>query len=224
MVVFALHVADAFNLSYYYSPMKYTGPKAKKVRRQGVNIYGSDKYDKILQKKPYGPGKSPKSRPGRKSEYANQLTEKQKARDMYGLSERQFRRLYDTASASGGETGLRLRQLLETRLDNTIFKAGFAMTRLQSRQFVGHGLFLVNGVRVTSPSYQVSEGDKIEIRAKTKSSPVFQAISDAHDKYTPPAWMKVDAAAKKIEVLSVPVEADLEQAVDARQIIELYSR
>ncbi|MDD4319120.1 MAG: 30S ribosomal protein S4 [Candidatus Peribacteraceae bacterium] len=205
--------------------MKYTGPKAKRCRRHGVNLYGSDKYDKILQRKPYGPGKDPRdSQRGKPSEYSVQLKEKQKARDMYGLSEKQFHRYYAMATKVSGQTGDHLKQLLERRLDNLIYRAGFAQTRFQSRQFVGHGHFLVNGRRVTVPSYLVKPGDVITARARSKASPVFGPIIDAHQKYLPPNWMKADAAALKVEVTALPGPEHAEQAVDVRQIIEFYSR
>ncbi|MCF7844255.1 MAG: 30S ribosomal protein S4 [Kiritimatiellales bacterium] len=204
--------------------MKYTGPKAKRCRRQGTNIYGSDKYDKILQKKPQGPGKGPRVRQGRKSEYAQQLGEKQKVRDMYGLSERQFVNLYKEASSATEQTGDAFKQALERRLDNAIYRAGFALTRLQSRQFTSHGHFMVNGRRVTVPSYRLRGGDVIEARSSSKGSPVFGPIIEAHEKYMPPAWMKVDSAAMKIEIISLPDPESAEQAVDMRQVIEFYSR
>ncbi|MCA9370412.1 MAG: 30S ribosomal protein S4 [Candidatus Peregrinibacteria bacterium] len=204
--------------------MKFTGPKAKRCRRQGTNIYGSDKYDKILQRKPYAPGKGPRSRGKRPSEYGRQLLEKQKARDMFGLSERQFVRLYKAAAASKAQTGDMILQLLERRLDNTIYRSGFAFTRLQARQFASHGLFTVNGVRVTSPSFLLQEGDVVEIRGKSKNSNVFNPIIEAHDKYMPPSWLKVDANSLKTEVVSLPSADDFEQAIDVRQVIEYYSR
>jgi len=200
--------------------MKYTGPKARRVRRQGVNLYGSDKYDKILQRKPYGPGKGPKTRSGRDSEYAKQLKEKQKARDMYGLSERQFHRLYAEALKAKGRTGDRMKQ----RLDNAIFRAGFAMTRMQSRQFAGHGLFYVDGKRVTSPSYRLSPGQVITIRPQAKTSTVFAAIREKNAKYKAPNWLNADPAELKIEVTGLPEPTDAEQAVDMRLIVEFYSR
>ena len=204
--------------------MKFTGPKAKRCRRQGTNIYGSDKYDKVLQRKPYGPGKGPRDRGKRPSEYGKQLLEKQKARDMFGLSERQFHRLYKAAAASKEQTGEQLLSLLERRLDNTLYRAGLAFTRLQARQFAAHGIFMVNGVRVTSPSYRMKEGDVIEVRSKTKSSPVFSPITEAHEKYMPPSWLKVDAGNLKVEVVGTPQADDFEQAIDVRQVIEYYSR
>src|SRR5688572_1715442 len=117
-----------FPFSSLFVSMKYTGPKARRSRRHGMNLYGSDKYDKILQRKPYGPGKGPKVRAGRDSEYAKQLKEKQKARDIYGLSEKQFRRLYKEALKAKGRTGDMIKQLLEQRLDNVIYRAGLSMT------------------------------------------------------------------------------------------------
>ncbi|MBU0458316.1 30S ribosomal protein S4 [Patescibacteria group bacterium] len=204
--------------------MKFTGPKAKRCRRQGTNIYGSDKYDKILQRKPQPPGKGPRTRLGRKSAYSQQLAEKQKVRDIYGLSEKQFHNLYKEAAASMDQTGEVFKQMLERRLDNTVYRAGFALTRLQARQFVGHGHFAINGRRVTIPSYRLRAGDVIELRESSKSSPVFGPVIEAHEKYMPPAWMKVDSHAIKIEIISIPDADSAEQAIDIRQVIEFYSR
>lgn len=204
--------------------MKYTGPKARRCRRHGTNIYGADKYDKILQKKPYGPGKDPKTRGKRLSEYGKQLVEKQKARDMFGISESQFRKIYELASASTGQTGELFLQLLERRLDNAIYRAGFAKTRLQSRQLAGHGLFTVNGKRVTTASFQLKAGDKVTVRPRSKTSPMFAPILEAHEKYMPPSWIRVDSSAIAFEVIGDPKPEDVEQAVDVRQVIEYYSR
>lgn len=204
--------------------MKYTGPKARRVRRHGVNIFGADKYDKILQRKPYGPGKGPKTRSGRDSEYAKQLKEKQKARDMYVLSERQFRSLYTEALKAKGRTGDMMKQLLEQRLDNVIYRAGFALTRMQSRQFAGHGLFQVDGQRVTSPSYRIQPGQVITARSKSKDLPIFIGIRERNAKFQPPKWLTVDPAQMKIEVAALPDAADAEQAIDMRLVVEYYSR
>jgi small subunit ribosomal protein S4 len=204
--------------------MKYNGPKARKVRRLGINIYGSDKYDKILARKPFGPGKNAKTRQGRDSEYAKQLKEKQKARDMYGLSEKQFARLYREALRQKGQTGDAFKQLLEQRLDNAIYRSGFAKTRMQARQFAGHGLFLVDGVRVTSPSFRLKPGHVLSVRPKAKTSPVFVGILESNAKYLAPKWLKVEAAQLKAEVIAMPEAGDAEQAVDMRQIVEFYSR
>lgn len=204
--------------------MRYTGPKAKKVRRQGTNIYGSDKYDRVLTRKPYGPGKGPKSQTSKLSEYGKQLLEKQKARDMYGLSEHQFQRLYREATQVTGQTGEAFKQLLERRLDNAVFRAGFAMTRIQARQFVGHGLFTVDGVRVTVPSFRVKPGQVIAVRAQSKSSPVFAQVLGAHEKYSAPSWLTVDSGSMKITVKDLPGAEHGEQGIDVRKIVEFYSR
>jgi len=204
--------------------MKYTGPKAKKCRRHGMNLFGTDKYDKILQRKPYGPGKGPRAQQPKRSEFALQLLEKQKARDMYGLSESQFHRLYLAASNVSGQTGAAFTQLLERRLDNAVYRAGFAMTRMQARQFTSHGLFLVNDVRVTVPSFQVKPGDVISVRRQSKASPAFAAILAAHEKYLPPAWIVSDAVGMKMTVQSLPEPQHAEQALDIRKIVEFYSR
>lgn len=204
--------------------MKFTGPKAKRCRRQGTNLYGSDKYDKILQRKPQPPGKAPRGRLGKKSQYALQLQEKQKMRDIYGLSERQFRRVYSSAAASKSTTGDAMKQLLERRLDNVLYRAGFAMTRLQARQFASHGLFTVDGVRVTSPSFQVKEGQVVAVRPKSKTSSVFGPIVSAHEKYMPPNWLKVNSNSLQVEIVSLPEADHAEQAVDVQQVVEYYSR
>jgi small subunit ribosomal protein S4 len=189
-----------------------------------MNLFGSDKYDRILQRKPYGPGKSPKTRTGRDSEYAKQLKEKQKARNIYGLSEKQFTRLYAEAIKTKGQTGDMIKRLLEQRLDNVIYRAGFAKTRLQSRQFAGHGLFLVDGRRVTTPSYRMEPGQVITVRAKSKDSPMFAVIREHHKKFKAPNWLQSDLAALKAEVTGLPLPADAEQAVDMRMVVEFYSR
>jgi small subunit ribosomal protein S4 len=204
--------------------MKYTGPKAKRCRRQGVNLYGADKYDKILQRKPNLPGKSPRDRVGRKSEFAQQMSEKQKMRDMYGLSERQFRLVYERASKTKGQTGEVMQQLLERRLDNVLYRAGFARTRMQARQFASHGLFSVNDVRVTTPSYLVREGMKITVRSQSKASTIFAEILAAHEKYMPPNWLKVNGGQMQVEVVGLPQAEHAEQVADVRQVIEFYSR
>jgi small subunit ribosomal protein S4 len=204
--------------------MRYTGPKAKRCRRQEMNLYGSDKYDKILQRKPHGPGKDPKARAGRKSEYARQLMEKQRVRDMYGLSERQFRRLYAEASKAKMDTGDRMKQLLEQRLDNVLYRAGFAMTRLQARQMAGHGHFLVDGVRVTTPSFRVRPGMAIVACPRNKQSTGLLEVIARHEKYMPPKWITVDQNAASLAVVAVPAPEDAERAADMRQVVEFYSR
>lgn len=204
--------------------MKYTGPKAKRCRKHGVNIYGSDKYDRILQRKPYPPGKGPRDRRGKQSEYALQLLEKQKVRDTFGVSERQFRRYYKTAQTSKGATGTTILSLLETRLDNVLYRAGLALTRPQARQMVSHGLFCVNGRRVTTPSRHVKPGDAITVRERSAHSPLFSSVVAATEKYMPPSWLKVNPGTLHIEMQSIPAEEAFEQDLDIQKVVELYSR
>jgi small subunit ribosomal protein S4 len=204
--------------------MKYTGPKAKRCRRQGANIYGSDKYDRILQKKPYGPGKGPRSRSGKKSEYAQQLLEKQKVRDTFNVSEKQFHAYYRVAQRQKEATGQTMLRSLEMRLDNVLFRAGLALTRLQARQMASHGMFLVNGRRCTIPSRALKPGEALSIRPKSAHSPLFASILAATEKYVPPAWLRVDPTKLTVEVLSLPGEKDVEQGLDIQKVVELYSR
>ncbi len=204
--------------------MKFTGPKAKRVRRQGSNLYGSDKYDRILQKKPYGPGKGPKTRQTKKSEYAGQLIEKQKVRDTFIVSEKQFRNYYKRALKTKGATGETILMLLEQRFDNALFRAGFALTRLQARQIAGHGMFLVNGRRCNVPSRMMQAGDVVEIRPRSASSPLFASILPATEKFVPPSWLKADASKLRIEIVSIPEPAHFEQGLDIQKVVELYSR
>jgi len=153
-----------------------------------------------------------------------QLIEKQKMRDLYGLSERQFRRVYEHASKATGQTGEVMQQLLERRLDNVLYRAGFALTRMQARQFASHGVFLVDNRRVTCPSYLVREGQKIVVRPKSKQSTAFVDILAAHEKYMPPKWLRVDSSAMQVEMVSLPEPDQTEQVVDIRQVLEFYSR
>lgn len=204
--------------------MRYTGPKARRCRRQGINLYGSPKYEKILQHKPYPPGKTPKSRLGRQSEYARQLRMKQRLRDLYGISEAQCRRLFREASAMKGQTGVTMLQCLERRLDNVLYRAGFARTRMQARQMASHGLFTVNGRRVTLPSFRVVPGEAIALRARSKGSQLFADSPAVQQKFTPPVWLKSDPASGSVEITGVPLASDAEQVVDIRQVVEFYSR
>ena len=204
--------------------MKFTGPKAKRCRKLGVNIYGADKYDRIMQKKAYGPGKSPRSRGTKPTEYSTQLSEKQKVRDTFVLSERQFKRYYQEALSTKGATGETILRFLEMRLDNALYRAGFALTRLQARQMAGHGLFLVNGRRSNVPSLRLKIGDVIEARPRVISSPLFAANLAATEKFMPPAWIKVDASKLRIDVTSLPMTEHFEQGLDIQKVVELYSR
>lgn len=204
--------------------MKYTGPKARLCRREGIDLFGSPKYNKVMSRRSGIPGMHGGKRMGKVTEYGKQLREKQKAKRIFGLSEKQFRRTFDKATRATGITGDVLLQLLERRLDNVLFRAGFALTRMQARQFAGHGLFLLNGRRIDVPSVQVKIGDKIEVRAKSKGSAVFKKNFEELEKYDAPSWLKVDRKKMTIEVVALPDSLHFEQAVAPQMIVEFYSR
>ena len=205
--------------------MKYNGPKARRVRRQGFNVYGSDKYDKILQKKPYPPGMQAAAKGGKLSEYGKQLLEKQKACIMYGINDRQLRAIYKEASRTIGQTDAMMQALLERRLDNAVYRSGLAATRLQARQFVSHGMFTVNGTRVTIPSFRITAGDKVGVRDNRKTSPVFAQIVATREKYAPPSWISADFGGLKFDVKETPAtEEHFDKSVDMRRVIGFYSR
>jgi small subunit ribosomal protein S4 len=203
---------------------RYTGPKAKLCRREGENLFGSAKYTKILTKKNYAPGAHGKTRVGKSSEFASQLREKQKLARMFGLSLRQMTKYFDKASRAGGSSSVNLLSLIERRLDNAIYRAGLAMTRMQARQFASHGLLSVNGVRVTIPSIQLSPGDQIEVRQRSKQSKVFEDIRKENAKYNAPSWMNADRQKLTIEIKDIPAKEHFEQSVDAQKIVEFFSK
>ena len=204
--------------------MKYIGPKARLCRREGFNLFGSDKYQKIMAKRATIPGMHGGKRQGKFTEYAKQLREKQKLKRMFGLSEKQFRRTFDKAESMKGVTGENLLQLLEQRIDNVVYRSGFAMTRMQARQFVSHGLFMLNGRRVDVPSIMIKEGDVIEVRPKSKGSSVFIKNLDVNEKYNAPSWLSVDKKSISVKITGVPTNEHYEQAISPQMIVEFYSR
>lgn len=204
--------------------MRYIGPKTRLCRREGVNLFGSPKYQKLLQRNPNIPGMHGNKRQGKMSEYARQLREKQKAKRMFELSEKQFKKYYTKAARSKTVTGDALLQLLERRLDNVLYRSGIALTRAQARQFVSHGLFMLNGRRVTVPSVEVREGDMIEVRGKSKNSPVFAKNQDEQAHYEPPSWLKVDPKKLSVEVIALPEQKHFESLIQPQLIVEFYSR
>jgi small subunit ribosomal protein S4 len=203
---------------------RYTGPKAKLCRREGMNIIGTAKYTKILTRKNYPPGSHGKRGLRKLSEYASQLREKQKLSRMFGLSRKQLTNYYKKANSMTGATSDNLLELIEKRLDNVIYRAGLALTRYQARQFASHGLFMVNGKRVTIPSIIVKAGDKIEVRPRSKTSKVFADIQKENAKYRPPSWLTVDVKKLLIDIKDVPTKDHFEQAIDAQKIVEFYSK
>lgn len=202
--------------------MRYTGPKARLCRREGIDLFGSDKYAKIIQRRNSAPGTTSSSRPKKLSEFGRQLREKQKAKRMYGITEKQFRKYFSKASSSKGVTGDRLLQLLELRLDNAVFRAGFALTRPQSRQFVTHAQFLVNGKRVNIPSFSLRTGDVITVRERFEGNTIFSDI-ESRIKFVP-KWLTVDTKKKTITVNRLPEGDELEASIAVPLIVEFYSR
>lgn len=202
----------------------FRGSKAKICRRLGINLFGSAKYEKILTKKGYPPGAHGRSKFSKKSEYGRQLEAKQKARFMFNVTEKQFGQYYKKADKMLGVTGEELIRLLERRLDNVIFRSGFAITRFQSRQIVSHGLVTLNGRRVNIPSISVKEGDEIEIRERSKNVKLFAENLEANKKYSAPGWLVVDQKKLTIKVKRLPEKDELEQAIDSQLIVEYYSK
>lgn len=202
---------------------RYTGPKGRLVRRFGVDIFSTAKMSKLLEKRPSGPGMHGARRGSKPSEYKKQLLEKQKLRMMYGLTEKQLRNYYLKAASMKGATGIDLMKMIERRLDNVIYRSGLAKTRAQARQMVSHGLFALNNVRVTFPSIQVREGDQIAARARSKDSPLFQAVKEDKD-FDHARWLKSDQKGLTVEVAALPEENDLDQLIETQLIVEYYSK
>ena len=202
---------------------RYTGPKVKISRRLGVNIFENDKGSKALNKRPYPPGEHGRSRRRQPSEYLLQLQEKQKAKYIYGVLERQFSNLYKEASRQKGVTGENLLRMLEQRLDNIVFRAGWASTRPQARQFVGHGMVNVNGKRVDIPSYRVRKGDVISLRDKSRQMIVIRHNLDTLDRLKP-AWIEVGDEGFQVTVNDLPTREQIDVPVREQLIVELYSK
>jgi len=203
---------------------RYTGPRARVSRRLGVNIWGTSGETKALDRRPYPPGEHGRSRRRpNNSEYLLQMQEKQKARFTYGITERQFRNIYSEASRRPGVTGENLLQFLERRLDNVVYRAGWAATRPQARQFVGHGHVNVNGRRVDIPSYRVRAGDVIELRDKTREMITIRWNLDVLDR-TPPPWLATGDGDMQVTVTQLPTRDQIDVPVREQLIVELYSK
>ena len=182
---------------------RYTGPRVRVSRRLGFNVFENRKGDKALQDRPYPPGENGKKRM-RETDYGTQLKEKQKVRYMYGVLEKQFRNYYKEATRMPGITGENLLILLESRIDNVIYRAGFAATRPQARQLVSHRHFKLNGKLIDIPSIQIKPGDKIELKDQSSDLIVIQHTLDTGQDREDASWLKVDEKKKSIEVLNQP--------------------
>ena len=203
---------------------RYTGPRARVSRRLGVNIFGIKGEIVALDRRSYPPGEHGRSRRrGNVSEYLYQLQEKQKARFTYGLTERQFRNLYEEANRKDGVTGENMLRFLELRLDNIVYRAGWAATRPQARQFVNHGHVNVNGRRVDIPSARVRKGDVVELRPKALEMITVQQNTDILDR-TPPAWFDTAEGGKVVTIRELPLREQIDIPVREQLIVELYSK
>ena len=199
---------------------RYTGPRTKIARKFGEAIFGPDK---VLSKKNYPPGQHGNTRKRKTSEYGTQLREKQKAKYTYGVLEKQFRNLFERASRSKGITGQVLLQLLESRLDNIVFRLGIAPTRAAARQLVSHRHIVVDGKVVNIPSYTVKPGQLVGVREKSKSLEVIASALAGfnHSKYP---WMEWDQASMCGKLLHLPERADIPENIKEQLIVELYSK
>ncbi len=201
-----------------------TSPIVKQSRREGYALH--PKAHKIMARKSGIPGQHAHGRRGKVSLYSTQLREKQKVRRLYGLLEKQFARLMNEAGRKDGLTGENLLQLLEQRLDNTVYRAGFATSRRAARQLVGHGHFELNGVRVDIPSIRVKPGDEINVRPKSVKSGYFTQIDDVANNSVqgPLSWIKSDVKKLKISVTGLPKREEAEPEINEQLIVEYYSR
>ena len=199
---------------------RYIGPKSRISRRFGEAIFGPDK---VLAKRNFPPGQHGNDRRRKQSEYGSQLAEKQKAKYTYGVLERQFRNLFEKAAKSEGITGEVLLQLLESRLDNVVFRLGIAPTRAAARQLVGHKHITVDGKVLNIASYSVKPGQVIAVREKSKSLEVIEAALAGfnHSKYP---WIEWDETTKSGKLLHKPERADIPENIKEQLIVELYSK
>ena len=201
---------------------RFTGPKTKVARRYGVALFGPSK---ALERKNYPPGMhGPKGSRRKQSEYAIALGEKQKLRYQYGLLERQFRRYFQTALARRGVTGETLLQLLETRLDNIVYRLGFANTRRGARQLVSHGHVAVNGRKVNVSSYNVKPGDTVTVRDNPKSRQLASRFLELTQIHPVPVWLTLNRDTFSGQVARIPSREEIAPIVNEQLIVELYSR
>lgn len=201
--------------------MRHTGPKVKKARRLGMAFTSKDA--KILQKRNYAPGQHGQSR-SRVSEYGVQLREKQKAKILYGVQEKQFRKYFEKALKQVGVTGDNLLKVLEMRLDNIVFRLGFAETRAQARQLVNHGFFEVNGKKVDIASFSAKVGDMISVREVKQKSAYIEKIKEKIKNYQAQEWLELNSAKFGGKVLTQPTPEMTGNTINTQLIVEHYSR
>ena len=207
---------------------RYIGPVCRLCRREGMKLLL--KGDRCLSPKcaierrnvPPGPHAAKRGR--KPSDYGVQLREKQKAKRIYGILERQFERHFEEANRQQGSTGENLLRILELRLDNIVYRLGFADSRKQARQLVRHGHFTVNGVNTDIPSYIVKNGDKVVLREKSRGLEYFKVVGQTLVKHMPPRWLSLDARGMGGNIISLPTKADVDLSVNEQLIVEFYSR
>jgi len=203
---------------------RYTGPKVRVSRRLSTNIFENEKGRRALERRPFPPGAHGRTRRRNAgSEYLAQLQEKQKAKYIYGVLERQFRRTYEEANRLAGPTGENLLRLLELRLDNVVYRAGWASTRPQARQFVSHGLIQVDGKRVNIPSYRVKKGQVVKLSPKAMAMIIVQHNVDTLDRSVV-GWLETGDGGKQVTVRDLPQRDHIDVPVRESLIVELYSK
>ena len=206
---------------------RYTGPVCRLCRREKMKLFlKGPKCDSMkcpIERRPYPPGEHGGDRMRQGSEYLVQLREKQKARRIYGVLEQQFRNLYEEANRQQGITGENLLRMLELRLDNVAFRAGWGASRSQARQFVRHGHVMVNGKRVTIPSYRVRQGDVVTLKEKSRTMIVVRHNLDTLDRQLPP-WLDGGAEGFSVTVRDLPLREHIDVPVHEQLIVELYSK
>jgi len=207
---------------------RYTDSVCRQCRREGEKLFlkGDRCYSEkcAIERRPYAPGIHGQGRRQKPSEYGLQLREKQKTKRIYGLMERQFRNYFKEADRQKGITGENLLRLLERRLDNVVYRLGFAASRKEARQLVNHGHFTVNGKKINIPSMLVKVGDVIMIKESSKESPKFKEIKEQAAYKTPPEWLSVDVENLAGTVLAFPTRDQIDTQVSEHLIVELYSR
>ena len=207
---------------------RYTGAVCRQCRREGQKLFlkGDRCYtDKCaIDRRGYAPGQHGNARNKKLSEYGLQLREKQKARRYYGVLESQFRKYYEMANAQKGVTGENLLSILESRLDNVVYRLGFAMSRPEARQLVRHGHFTINGKKVDIPSYLVKPGEVIALRESSRSVDKFKASLEANGSRKAPKWLEFDQNALSAKVVAAPARDDIDLPIEEHLIVELYSK
>lgn len=210
---------------------RYSGPKCKICRREGEKLFlkGTRCLTPkcAVERRDYPPGQQGQEaqfRRGRSSDYSLQLREKQKVRRLYGVLERQFRRTYREALTRPGLTGANLLSILERRLDNVVYRLGFAESRAQARQLVQHGHFDVNGRRTNIPSFIVVEGDVIAVREASRSRAYFRGLRDEVEDRPTPQWLRRDGQALRGEIVREPEREDIDYTISEQLVVEYYSR